>query len=118
MTLLLYQAKKTWICFLPSSNTLRLSARARQDLKKITVYTEREWGKFQKDKYLALFNDAFARLLSAPDIGVQRSDIDDGLFAMPVQRHIIFFRAEAEVVDVLRVLHQSMDVARHLGPQD
>jgi toxin ParE1/3/4 len=93
---------------------LVVSDAAHTDLRNIAAYTEREWGVAQKEKYLSAISERFALLLLRPEIGVERADLATGYRSLIVGRHVIFYRAKGEGVFIVRVLHQRMDVKRHL----
>jgi toxin ParE1/3/4 len=80
----------------------------------IAAYSQREWGKKQKEAYLGQIRVKFDELRISPDIGVPRDDIAHGLRARPIGRHIIYYRATEAGLVVVRLLHQSMDPTRHL----
>jgi toxin ParE1/3/4 len=100
---------------LPSSKPLRLSAPARRDLAHIAAHSEREWGAAQKRKYLGEIKEKLAQLRHAPAMGAPRDDIANGLRACPVRHHIVFYRDQPDWVEIVRILHQSMDPVRRLG---
>lgn len=86
-----------------------MSGPANDDLGQIGDYTLREWGAAQKRKYLGNIRNAFRTLRDTPGMGAPRDDIDVGLRALPVQRHIIFYRETENEVLIVRVLHASID---------
>ena len=99
---------------MPSSKRLRVSDPARADVARIGDYTGREWGAAQRRKYLGHIRNAFRALWDTPGMGAARDDIDAGLRAHPVQRHVIFYRETEGEVLIVRVLHASMDPGSHL----
>ena len=99
---------------MPSSKSVRVSGPAKRDLERIGEYTRREWGAGQKRKYLDQLRNALASLRDRPGIGAPRNEIDKGLRAYPVGRHIIFYRETEDALLIVRVLHQSMDPEFHL----
>jgi len=80
----------------------------------IAAYSQREWGKKQKEAYLGQIRAKFDELRNSPDIGVPRDDIAHGLRARPIGQHIIYYRATKAGLIVVRLLHQSMDPRRNL----
>jgi len=54
---------------------------------------------------------AFDRVAAYPDTGRDRSDLRTGVRVLPVERHLVVFRAEVGGVTILRVVHQMMDFA-------
>jgi toxin ParE1/3/4 len=99
---------------LPSSKKLLISGPATRDLERIGDYTRAEWGAAQKRKYLGQIKDGFKALRDTPGVGARRDDIDKGLRAHPVRRHIIFYRETKAELTIIRVLHESMNPDLHL----
>lgn len=106
--------------------TIRLSAAAEQDFREIVGWTVKNFGRSQAGIYAKILSDALHDLALGPSIpGVrQRDDIGTGIHTLHVARkgrkgrHLIAFRMtppEGEhVIDVLRLLHDSMDLSRNL----
>ena len=92
-----------------------LTTAARSDLITIGRFTSDKWGKRQRDKYLKQLDDAFKLLARQPEIGISTADIKPGYRKFSQGSHIIFYRAgtDSKIV-VIRILHNSMDVDRHL----
>jgi len=92
-----------------------LTAAARKDIIDIGHFTAEKWGKRQRDKYLKQLDDAFRLLSRQPEIGRDAEDIKSGYKKFSQGSHIIFYRSgtESKIV-VIRILHNSMDVDRHL----
>ena len=92
-----------------------LTDAARKDMIEIGRYTVEKWGKPQRDKYLKQLDDAFKLLAGRPEIGKDVDDIKSGYRKFDQGSHIIFYRAgtDSKIV-VIRILHNSMDVDRHL----
>jgi toxin ParE1/3/4 len=106
--------------------TVRLSLAAEHDFSEILRWTTGQLGPAQAQTYADTLSEAIAALASGPEaVGVRRrDDIGERLYSLHVARqgrkgrHFVVFRCEATgVVDVLRLLHDSMDPARHL-PSD
>ncbi|WP_341327404.1 type II toxin-antitoxin system RelE/ParE family toxin [Methylotuvimicrobium sp. KM2] len=103
--------------------TVRLARQAEQDIADILTWTAERFGPQQAEVYRETLTQALAALIDGPGVmGAKcRDDIQQGVFVLPVARHgrrgrhILDFRqSEAGFVDVLRVLHDSMDMARHI----
>lgn len=92
-----------------------LTAAAQRDLLDIGRFTSEKWGKRQRDKYLKQLDNAFKLLSRQPDIGRDAEVIRPGYKKFSEGSHIIFYRAgtESKIV-VIRILHNSMDIDRHL----
>ncbi|GJE55039.1 MULTISPECIES: type II toxin-antitoxin system RelE/ParE family toxin [Methylobacterium] len=92
-----------------------LSPRARADLDGIWDYTAEHWNADQADRYIRQLAEAFGNIADGSIPGRAANDIRKGYFKVPVGSHVVFYRhAAAGDVVVIRVLHQRMDVARHL----
>lgn len=93
-----------------------LTNKAKADLKTIARYTENQWGREQRNRYLALLDSSFHDLAAAPFKGRDCSEIRAGYRKYGVGRHIIFYRQTApDLVEVVRILHDRMDVPRRLS---
>lgn len=89
--------------------TLTRSALA--DLRSIAMFTEGRWGREQRNVYLKQFDDAFHMLADAPALGVPCDEIMPGYRKFSQGSHVIFFKSATKgVIEIVRVLHQSMDV--------
>ncbi|MEL6377618.1 MAG: type II toxin-antitoxin system RelE/ParE family toxin [Pseudomonadota bacterium] len=91
----------------------RLSPLAESDLEQIWLYTLNEWSLDQANRYYDQIMDAIEELASGQQQG-RKVDIRDEYLKYAVGRHFVFFRRSDGMTDVIRVLHQSMDVDRHL----
>jgi toxin ParE1/3/4 len=107
---------------------VNLTKQADQDVADILAWTEAHFGRQQAGDYLELITAAVESLLQGPEsIGNQRrDDILPGLRLIHVGRgsrrgrHYLVFTVDADnlTIDVLRVLHDSMDLPRHVDPGD
>ncbi len=96
-----------------------LSNRAKEDLKEIARFTQKRWGRAQRNSYLAMLDDTFHRLAENPAIGMDCSDIRPGYRKFPAGSHTIFYRnLDNAPLQIVRILHQSMDVAPQLTLED
>ena len=92
----------------------RLRPKAVSDLDSIWNYTIETWGEDQAERYLRMINDGFSQIAENPGRSRECSDIREGYSKYRVGRHLIFYRQESYGVDIVRILHQSMDFDRHL----
>ena len=106
---------------------VRLSQAAEDDFLAIVAWTATHFGNVQAQKYAEVLTLAITALHKGPDvIGAKTlDDIGQGLKSLHVARmgrkgsHFVVFRATTEnIIDVLRVLHESMDMARHLPSEN
>ncbi len=106
---------------------IRLGRSAEQDYRDILHWTNAHFGAQQAQAYARTIGSALVALRAGPSLpGVKRrDDIGPGLYTLHVARsgrkgrHFVMFRlAGAETrpaIDVLRLLHDSMDLPRHTG---
>lgn len=103
--------------------TVRLTAAAEADFREILLWTDEQFGEPQAFAYADTLALALEALHKGPEtIGVKsRDDIMKGLLSLHVARqgrkgrHFIMFRvASGSHIEVLRILHDSMDLPRHL----
>lgn len=83
-------------------------------MKSIGRFTEDKWGQVQRNKYLEKLDNSFHALARQPDLGRACNDIRMGYRVYHVGRHLIFYRQRADSVEIIRILHDRMDVETHL----
>lgn len=93
----------------------KLTPEAKLDLKKIGRFTEKEWGKEQRNKYLAQLDTRIRNIAENPHLGRERPEIKAGYRGVNEGKHVIFYRIRDTGVEILRVLHGSMDIEHRLG---
>lgn len=102
---------------------VRLSLEAETDFAYILTYTRDTFGEKQARSYYEALTDALASLMDGPAVpgSLARDDILPNLRSLHIARrgrrgrHFILYRAaDAQVIEVLRILHDAMDVARHI----
>ena len=95
--------------------SFKLRAKARDDLKRIAIFTQRRWGIAQRNKYLRQFDEAFQQLAENMAIGRKCDYIRPGYRKYPIASHVIYYRkGEHDCVEIIRVLHKHMDVSSAL----
>jgi toxin ParE1/3/4 len=91
----------------------RLTAKAVEDMKAIGRFTERKWGREQRNRYLAMLDSSFDTITHQPGIGTACDYVRTGYRKYHVGRHLIFYRQKNEGVEIIRILHDSMDIESH-----
>ena len=91
-----------------------LTPRARADLDEIWNYTAERWSVPQAERYLREIQRGIEAVAIRPGLGRRCDELRAGYYKMPVGSHILFYRRTESKIHVVRVLHQSMDVDRHL----
>jgi len=89
---------------------IKLSDLAIHDLAGIEDYTARTWGDDQAEVYLDQLEHRFNWLAEHAGTGKSRDEIAQGLSSFPQGHHVIFYRSTGSLLEVARVLHQSMDI--------
>lgn len=94
-----------------------LTNKAKADLRDIAFFTQKNWGKEQRNLYIKQFDDAFHMLADTPLVGKACDDIKSGYKRFPQGSHIIFYRlGENTSIEIVRILHKQMDVDSQLSP--
>jgi toxin ParE1/3/4 len=107
---------------------VRLAHAAEDDFREIVRWTHQQFGEAQAVSYAKTLSDSLTCLSEGPAMSGarRREDIARGLFTLHVARkglrgrHFILFRLgrgkDRQIVEVLRILHDAMDLARHIPP--
>ncbi|MFD2263230.1 type II toxin-antitoxin system RelE/ParE family toxin [Lacibacterium aquatile] len=95
--------------------SLDISGAAKADLIAIINFGRQTWGEKRAQDYKRQFFERFQDLRKTPDMGPLRDDIAPYLRSFTVGSHVIFYRVNEVSVGILRILHQSMDIHRHLS---
>lgn len=96
-----------------SGGSVRLSPLAVSDLEDIWHYSFNNWSLEQADRYHNAIVEAFSDLAAGRKSG-RSVDIRDGYFKHLVGSHMVYYRFTETGLVVVRILHQRMDVGRHL----
>ena len=102
---------------------VRLGYQAEQDYVEILQWTTTNFGEGQASTYAETLALAIEALADGPDVlGTRaRDDIQPGIRTLHVARqgragrHLVVFRVTGTAIDILRLLHDSMDLPRHLS---
>jgi len=93
---------------------LELSRRAKADLDDIRDYSLQRFGQARAILYVDAIEHALRRIVRFPESGTPRSDLTSDVRSMPVGRHRLYYRVNAESILIVRILHQAMEIERHL----
>lgn len=95
--------------------TYQVTRSAQRDLQEIYLYTSQEWGRRQGDLYLAALRTRFSWLRINKPLWRARTELGAGIYSYMHERHVIVFKEDAGCLQVLRVLHERMELDRHVG---
>jgi toxin ParE1/3/4 len=98
--------------------SFRVTRAADADLEDIGRYTLRRWGPQQATGYLRDIDSCFGRLAAFPKQGRARPELGEAYRVFVVRSHLIVYRTLDEGIEIVRVLHQSMDVERHMTDRE
>ncbi len=91
----------------------RLRPRALRDLDEIWDFTAANRSPAQAETYLRQIQQALQILAADPGIGVSCEEIRAGYRKFPAGSHVIFYRRADGGVEIIRILHQRMDVGQN-----
>lgn len=93
-----------------------LSNKAVEDLSGIWEYTADTWSQHQADTYYSMLVSACNKIAGNPQLyGINYEEVKKGLYGYRANKHIIFYQTlENGDILVIRILHQRMDIRRHL----
>jgi toxin ParE1/3/4 len=98
-----------------SKNKYRISKQAIEDLNDIWVYTFHKWSKEQADRYYDLIIGEIEFIADNYLTGKSAEQTRENYRVTTVKSHLIFYRkVENETVEIVRVLHQRMDIKKRL----
>ncbi|WP_298652446.1 type II toxin-antitoxin system RelE/ParE family toxin [uncultured Proteiniphilum sp.] len=94
-----------------------ISEKAFEDIENIWLYTVETWSVEQADRYYNLIFDEIEYIIRNPLSGKDFSRIRKNYRCSKVKSHLIFYkyRKSEEIVEIIRILHQSMDVEERLN---
>ena len=87
----------------------KLTDAAKSDLREISAYTKKTWGKEQEKAYREILRAALRVVAKAPKIGQKRDELAEGLRSFPVGNHIAYYVEKGKGIEIARILHPSMD---------
>jgi toxin ParE1/3/4 len=98
--------------------SFRLTKLAKADLRSIGRYTEKTWGREQRNRYLAQLDGSFHALANNPEKGRSCDEIRQGYRKYQVGRHLVFYRPAEGGIAIIRILHERMDIDAHLSADE
>ena len=88
-----------------------LTKAAKDDLTDIARFTQKRWGREQRNHYLKTLDDCFHQLSNNPNVGKVCGEVRPGYQKFPTGSHVVYYRSKTNgQVEIVRILHESMDV--------
>ena len=91
-----------------------ISKKAVSDLEEIWLYTVEKWSVAQADRYYRLIFDEINFICRNSNSGKSMEHVRKGYRASKVKSHLIFYRVSNNTIEVIRILHERMDIENRL----
>ncbi|MEP7255812.1 MAG: type II toxin-antitoxin system RelE/ParE family toxin [Ferruginibacter sp.] len=91
-----------------------ISKKALTDLEEIWLYTVEKWSVDQANRYYTLIFDEINFICKNIDAGKSMEHVRKGYRASKVKFHLIFYRILNNRVEIIRILHERMDIENRL----
>lgn len=86
------------------------------DLREIARYTRKTWGKEQEAVYIKGLFGCFEKIAKHEIVNIDYSHIKPGCFKFKISHHLIIFQwLNDGRAEIIRVLHESMDVPSQIA---
>jgi|SRR5665647_405798 len=97
------------------SRTYVISKKAVSDLEEIWLYTVEKWSVEQADRYYNLIFDEIDYICKNENAGKPMEHVRKGYRASKVKFHLIFYKVSNDIIEIVRVLHERMDIENRLN---
>jgi len=92
-----------------------ISKKAVSDLEEIWLYTVEKWSVEQADRYYNLIFDEINYICKNSNAGKPMEYVRKGYRASKVKSHLIFYRVLPGMIEIIRILHERMDIENRLN---
>ncbi len=92
-----------------------LSPQAQHSLIQVSQYTLDNFGQRQKKSYMKMLRDRMRAAARNPERGTVRTDIKVGYYSIQAESHPIYYRTGVTHIEIIDILHQSMEPKIHIG---
>jgi len=89
---------------------IKISPQANRDLEAIFDFSVYSWGYTQAEKYQDDIYDCFLQISNNPKIGELYFFTKGPYRKIGINRHIIFYKVETGFLQIVRVLHERMNL--------
>jgi toxin ParE1/3/4 len=93
----------------------RLTPRAQRDFDEIWVYSRAQWGARRALSYLQDIRATIGLVAANPDLSPINDDLPNGYRQRSAGSHFIFYKRRETFIEIVRILHQNMDIESHLS---
>jgi plasmid stabilization system protein ParE len=93
---------------------IALTNLAKEDLIDIWLYGQKNWGAVNANQYLDSIDAFLKTLINLPEKFALRRDFQPPVRIAPFKSHLVVYLESTRHIQIVRVLHQSMDVPQHL----
>jgi toxin ParE1/3/4 len=91
-----------------------LSPAAQKSLINIKTYSTNKFGKKRTTTYLKDLRLRMRELSESPLLGLARDELKKGYYSYYEGSHTIYYRITQTHIEIIEILHQSMEPSRHL----
>jgi toxin ParE1/3/4 len=92
-----------------------ITKKAVSDIEEIWLYTVEKWSVEQADRYYNLIFEEINFICKNRDGGKSMEHIRKGYCASKVKSHLIFYRIINDTIEIVRILHERMDIENRLN---
>lgn len=97
---------------------VELTHAAADDLDAIFEHSLAQFGLDQTERYVISLKNCLDLLASNPHLGKNASELRQGYQRFPHESHVVFYQVIDDGILIVRLLHASMDTARHLNQDE
>ncbi len=92
-----------------------INKKAVSDLEEIWLYIVEKWSIEQADRYYHLIFDEINYNCKNNNAGKPMEHVRKGYRAPKVKSHLIFYRVLPGMIEIIRILHERMDIENRLN---
>ena len=92
-----------------------ISKKAVSDLEVIWLYATEKWSVEQADRYYNLIIDEINYICKKSNSGKSMEHVRKGYRVSKVKSHLIFYRVKHDAIEVIRILHERMDIENRIN---
>jgi len=93
---------------------IKLTERAKKDLRSIVLYTREAFGSRQATRYVEELQAKIELLAKSPKPGTLRPELRADIRSSPFKSHTIFYYTDKDNLMVVTALHNAMEPSRHI----